>query len=71
MATVTLYVYDITMGMAKNMSMMLIGQQIDAIYHTSLVVFGKEYYFGAGICSDAPKTTPFGKPIQEIPLEPT
>ncbi len=68
MASVTLYVYDITSGMAKAMSMMLIGQQIDAIYHTSLVVFGKEYYFGAGICADPPKTTPFGKPIQEVPL---
>ena len=68
MAAVTLYVYDITSGMAKSMSMMMIGQQIDAIYHTSLVVFGKEYYFGAGICADPPKSTPFGKPIQEIPL---
>ncbi len=68
MASVTLYVYDITSGMAKAMSMMLIGQQIDAIYHTSLVVFGKEYYFGAGTCADPPKTTPFGKPIQEVPL---
>jgi desumoylating isopeptidase 1 len=68
MSSVTLYVYDITSGMAKGMSMMLIGQQIDAIYHTSLVVFGKEYYFGAGICADPPKSTPFGKPIQEVPL---
>ena len=68
MAAVTLYVYDITSGMAKSMSMMMIGQQIDAIYHTSLVVFGKEYYFGAGICADPPKSTPFGKPIQEVPL---
>lgn len=65
---VTLLVYDITMGMAKAMSMMIIGQQIDAVYHTSLVVFGREYYFGGGICHDAPKTTPYGKPIQEIPL---
>lgn len=65
-SSVSLYVYDITQGMAKGMSMMMIGQQVDAIYHTSLVVFGKEYYFGAGVCADAPKTTPFGKPIQEI-----
>lgn len=65
---VTLLVYDITMGMARAMSMMVIGQQIDAVYHTSLVVFGREYYFGGGICNDAPKTTPYGKPIQEIPL---
>ena len=68
MTSVSLYVYDITSGMAKAMSMMMIGQQVDAIYHTSLVVFGKEYYFGAGICADPPKSTPFGKPIQEVPL---
>lgn len=38
---VILSVYDITMGMAKNMSMAFIGQQVDAVYHTSLVVYGK------------------------------
>ena len=66
--SVTLMVYDITQGMAKSMSMMLIGQQIDAIYHTSIVVYGREYYFGGGICHDNPKSTPYGKPIKEIPL---
>lgn len=63
---VTLLVYDITMGMAKAMSMMLIGQQIDAVYHTSLVVYGTEYFFGGGICQMQPKTTPYGKPIDEV-----
>lgn len=29
------------MGMAKAMSMILVNQQIDAIYHTSLVVYGR------------------------------
>jgi hypothetical protein len=67
-STVVLLVYDITMGMARGMSMMMIGQQIDAVYHTSLVAYGREYYFGGGICNDAPKTTPYGKPIQEIAL---
>ena len=38
---VTLALYDITQGMAKNMSMMFLGQQIDAIYHSSLIVFGR------------------------------
>lgn len=60
---VALGVYDITMGMAKQMSMMFIGQQVDAVYHTSLIVFGKEYYFGGGICMDNPHHTPYGKPI--------
>lgn len=61
---VTLLVYDITQGMAKGMSMMMIGQQIDAIFHTSLVVFGREYFFGGGICQMEPKSTPYGKPIE-------
>jgi hypothetical protein len=66
--SVSLLIYDITMGMAKNMSMMFIGQQIDAVYHTSLLAFGKEYYFGGGICKSLPKQTPYGKPIQEFTL---
>lgn len=65
---VQLYVYDISQGMAKNLSMMFIGQQIDAIYHTSVVVYGREYYFGGGICNDLPKQTPHGKPIEEKPV---
>ena len=62
---VHLLVYDITQGMAKGMSMMLLGHQVDAVYHTSLVVYGREYFFGGGICHMAPKTTPYGKPIEE------
>lgn len=60
---VTLALYDITQGMAKNMSMMFLGKQVDAIYHSSLIVYGREYYFGGGICNDAPDCTPYGKAI--------
>ena len=38
---VTLALYDITNGLAKNLSLMMIGQQIDAVYHSSLIVYGK------------------------------
>jgi hypothetical protein len=65
---VTLALYDITQGMAKGLSMMLIGQQIDAVYHSSLIVYGREYYFGGGICHDHPETTPYGKPIEKIDM---
>ena len=65
---VTLLAYDISMGMAKTMGPMLIGQQIQALYHTALVVYGREYYFGGGICNDLPKSTPYGKQIAEINL---
>jgi desumoylating isopeptidase 1 len=65
---VTLLVYDITQGMAKNMSMMFLGQQVDCVYHTSLVVYGKEYFFGGGICQMEPKQTPYGQPVEEHPI---
>ena len=65
---VVLALYDITQGMAKQMSMMFIGQQVDAIYHSSLIVYGKEYYFGGGICWDSPEQTPYGKPIEKIEM---
>lgn len=68
MAEVTLQIYDISQGMAKVLSPMFIGKQIDGIWHTSLVVFGKEYYFGGGICCDVPLTTPFGMPVQRISM---
>ena len=38
---VVLAVYDLTQGLAKNMSMMLVGQQIDAVYHSSIIVYGR------------------------------
>jgi hypothetical protein len=60
---VTLSLYDITNGLAKSMSMMFIGQQVDAVYHSSIVVYGKEYYFGGGLCEDVPDHTPYGHPI--------
>jgi len=47
-STVQANVYDITQGMAKAMSMMLVGKQIDLVPHTGIVVFGREYFFGGG-----------------------
>lgn len=38
--------------------------QIEAIYHTSIVVAGAEYYFGGGINVARAGHTPFGRPIQ-------
>ena len=42
--------YDISMGMARTMSGM-VGLNYDAIYHTGIHVFGKEYFFGGGVGS--------------------
>ena len=62
--TVTIHIYDLSQGMAKNMSGMFLGKVIDGIWHTGIVVYNKEYYFGGGICSGPPKQTPYGFPTK-------
>ncbi len=66
--TVTLNVYDISGGMAQQMSRALIGRQIDGIWHTGIVVYGTEFFFGGGICEMPPKSTPYGQPVKELPM---
>ena len=46
---VQLVVYDLSRGMATTMSQQILGQQIDGIWHTGILVFGVEYFFGGGI----------------------
>jgi len=36
------------------MSKQLVGRQIDGIWHTGIVAFGKEFYYGGGISWDLP-----------------
>ena len=55
MSEVKLAVYDLSRGMARAFSQALLGTHVDGIWHTGVVVFGKEYYFGGGV-----KSEPFG-----------
>ena len=68
MEKVELYVYDLSGGMAKTMSMGLVGKQIDGIWHTSVVIFGKEYCFGQGVEVMLPGNAPYGHPVQKISM---
>ncbi|CCW71463.1 unnamed protein product [Phytomonas sp. Hart1] len=64
---VYLYRYDISNGMARSMSGFLIGRELEGIWHTSIVVFGHEFYFdgGVGIVREAhPAHTRFGEPYR-------
>ncbi|XP_008554464.1 uncharacterized protein LOC103576158 isoform X4 [Microplitis demolitor] len=62
---VELYVYDLTKGAAAIMSQLLIGRHIDGIWHTAIVAYGREYFFGpSGIQSIRPGGTVLGEPLR-------
>lgn len=66
--TVQVYVYDLSQGLARQMSPMLLGKQINGVWHTSIVVGGTEYYYGHGIQRSMAGMTPFGRPQEIINL---
>ncbi|KAI0333739.1 DUF862-domain-containing protein [Cubamyces sp. BRFM 1775] len=68
MAKVQLYVYDLSNGLAKQLSRQLTGRQIDGVWHTSVVVFGKEIFYGQGICITQPGMSHHGKPLQIVDM---
>ncbi|KAK5200385.1 hypothetical protein LTR99_009182 [Exophiala xenobiotica] len=65
---VQLYVYDLSQGLARQYSRALTGVQIDAIYHTAIVLNNVEYFFGQGIHRKVPGSTHHGRPMQIVPL---
>lgn len=66
---VVLHIYDLSQGMARQLSLAFLGKSIDAIYHTGVVVYGKEYSFGAGIEIERTNhVTRYGKPIQVMEM---
>ncbi|KAG9191375.1 desumoylating isopeptidase 1 [Alternaria panax] len=65
---VHLYVYDLSQGLARSLSMQFLGIQIDAVYHTSIVLDGIEYYYGQGVQTCRAGTTHHGRPMEVIKL---
>ncbi|XP_033100206.1 uncharacterized protein LOC117103706 [Anneissia japonica] len=66
---VKLYVYDLTKGIARSMSQAFLGKQLDGIWHTSIVVFAREYFYGGGgIESCRPCGTILGNPDSVLDL---
>ncbi|KAI3865239.1 hypothetical protein MKX03_012829 [Papaver bracteatum] len=65
---VMLNVYDLSQGLARQLSTTFLGRAIEGIWHTGIVIFGSEYYFGGGIQHSPVGTTPYGKPISELDL---
>ncbi|KAA8633553.1 hypothetical protein SMACR_02572 [Sordaria macrospora] len=65
---VHLLVYDLSRGMAKQMSAGLLGFQLDAVYHTSIQLNGREYVYDGNIVSIIPGSSHLGRPLEEIYL---
>ncbi|KAK9944833.1 hypothetical protein M0R45_010382 [Rubus argutus] len=59
---------DLSQGLARQMSMAFIGKAIEGIWHTGVLVYGNEYYFGGGIQHAPAGSTPYGTPIHVVEL---
>ncbi|XP_014059304.1 desumoylating isopeptidase 1 isoform X1 [Salmo salar] len=67
--SVQLYIYDLSRGMARNLSPIMLGKQVDGIWHSAIVVYGDEFYFGGvGISSCSPGGTMLGSPDTVVEL---
>lgn len=67
-APVQLHVYDLSQGLARSLSPMLLGKVIEGVWHTGLVCFGREWYFSGGIQAGVPGGTHFGPPLHVLDL---
>lgn len=65
---VQLHLYDLSRGLASMLGPMLLSKDLEGVWHTGIVVYGKEYYFGGDIFYDTPANTGFGTPRLVIPL---
>ncbi|KAI5652193.1 PPPDE putative peptidase domain-containing protein [Phthorimaea operculella] len=78
---VDLYIYDLTNGLASMLSPVIIdeqplligekiddkeiGRQVEGVWHTAIVVYDREYFYGAGgITSCEPGGTQLGAPLK-------
>ncbi|KAL2179144.1 uncharacterized protein P884DRAFT_276212 [Thermothelomyces heterothallicus CBS 202.75] len=65
---VHLLVYDLSRGLARQMSMGLLGFQLDAIYHTSIELNGLEYVYDGNVVAIKPGSSHLGQPMERIHL---
>jgi len=65
---VSLHLYDISNGMARQFSQQLVGKYVEGIWHSGVVVYGKEYFWGGILQEGAPGNTPYGRPTKVVDL---
>lgn len=65
---VLLYYYDLSKCMAKHLGPVLFGKTEEGIWHSSLVVYGREYCYHGVVQARDPGTTSFGTPTKSLTL---
>ncbi|XP_017339233.1 desumoylating isopeptidase 1b [Ictalurus punctatus] len=66
---VKLYIYDLSKGLARQLSPILLGKQLEGVWHTAIVIHGAEYFFGGqGITHCPPAATLLGQPDAIVDL---
>ncbi len=65
---VSLHLYDLTQGMARQMSQQLLGFHLEGVWHSGIVFRGRETYFGGGIFYEPAGRTPYGRPDKKLVL---
>jgi hypothetical protein len=63
---VLLHMYDLSRGLASALAPWLINEELQGVWHTAVVVNGREYYFGGDIYYDEPGKTGFGRPLKSV-----
>ena len=66
---VKLFIYDLSGGQAAVLSDLFLGRHIDGVWHTAIVVYGREYCFGSsGVQDSEPGRTILGSPLKTLDL---
>jgi len=69
---VSLWMYDISDGIAKRWSGLLLGQPQEGIWHTGVVIDwpdkSSEFWFGGSLFESPPGSSPFGEPLEKRDL---
>ncbi|GAA5994154.1 hypothetical protein JCM11641_001040 [Rhodosporidiobolus odoratus] len=63
---IQLWAYDLSNGMASMYGPMLIGRPLEGIWHTSLVLYDMEIFYGQGISVVKPGSTHHGNPKKRV-----
>merc|ERR1719464_1240229 len=65
---VLLYLYDLSNGAAETVSPWVVGRQLEGVWHTGTVAYGKEYYYSKDTVYAEPGDTSFGQPTRIVHL---